>query len=727
MSRTMPGSGRQGPAAPGDGPHRALRPSSRRLRGAAWLVLLLTALGLGAAFTLGPADATTTATTGSGLPASSQSAQVSRIVGTLPSGAVAPALVVYSNADGTPLTAPQRAQIEQRAVPLGRLGLGGAPARAAYAKDRVATVAVPLRSGVGDDENAARIDTIRRTASQGLQAPLRAQVTGGPAFSADLGKVFDGADTTLLLVTASVVALLLLVTYRSPLLWVVPLLVVGAGDRLASVLVGVLAPIAGVDVDAASAGILSVLVFGAGTDYALLLVSRYRDELHLEGDRFRAMARAWRGTAPAVLASGTTVVLSLLTLLAAELTGNRGLGFAGAVGILTAMLCGLVVLPAALVLPGRGIFWPFVPRVGDPVTADRRGGWARLGRAVARRPAAVTAAGTAVLVLLASGALGLHTGLSQNDSFRSRPEAVLGQETLQSVLPAGAGDPLTVVSASAAADEVVRAARGVPGVAQVTPGERTARHAAAEVVLEDAAGTRASDAAIARLRGRLAEVPRADALVGGTTAETYDVARATARDTRVVVPLVLAIVLVVLVVLLRALVAPLLLVLTVIASYFAALGASWTLFRTVYDFPALDAGVPLLSFLFLVALGVDYNIFLIARTREDTLAGHGTRAAVLRALASTGGVITSAGILLAAVFAVLGVLPLITLTQIGVIVGVGVLLDTLLVRTVLVPALVLLTGRRFWWPGRPEEAARRPSDGPAAPDRHGATAVSGPR
>ncbi|MEU9079088.1 MMPL family transporter [Kitasatospora sp. NPDC048538] len=676
----------------------------RRPRATAWLVLLLTLVGLGAAFALGPRDATTTKATGTGLPASSQSARVAEILKGFPSGAAAPAIVVFSTTDGSPLTDAQRAVIDRRATPLGTLGLAPEAATPRLVDGKVATVAVLLPTAAGDAANTAAIDRIRSTATQDLPAPLRAEVTGGPAFRADIGKVFAGADTNLLIATASVVTVLLLLTYRSPILWLVPLLVVGAGDRVAGILVGVLAPHAGVQVDASAAGILSVLVFGAGTDYALLLVSRYRDELHLTDDRFTAMARAWRGTAPAVLASGTTVVLSLLTLLAAELTGNRGLGFAGAVGILTAMLFGLVVLPAALVLPGRRIFWPLVPQVGDPVTADRRGPWSRIGRTVAGRPGRVAVGGTAVLLLLASGALGITTGLAQADSFRRTPEAVLGQRTLAAVQPAGTADPLTLLSTTTAADQVATAARQVPGVAAVTPAGRTEHWARADVVLDAAPGTAASDHAVEQLRRTVAEVPGADALVGGATAEAYDTARANAHDTRVVVPLVLAIVLVVLIALLRALVAPLLLVATVVASYFAALGASWTIFRTVYDFPALDTNVPLLSFLFLVALGVDYNIFLIARTREDTVAGHDTRTAVLRALASTGGVITSAGILLAAVFAVLGVLPLITLTQIGVIVGIGVLLDTLLVRTVLVPALVLLTGRRFWWPGRPEGA-----------------------
>ncbi|MFD5466608.1 MMPL family transporter [Kitasatospora sp. NPDC127059] len=681
--------------------------SLRRPRATAWAVLLLTVIGLAAAFALGPRDATTTKATGTGLPASSQSAQVAEILKSFPSGAAAPAIVVYSNTDGTPLTAAQRSAIAQRATPLGALGLAPAAATPQLVDDRAATVAVLLPTGADDKQNTAAVDRIRGVAGQDLPTPLHAEVTGGPAFRADIGKVFAGADTNLLIATASVVAVLLLITYRSPVLWLLPLLVVGAGDRTAAILVGALAPHAGVQVDASAAGILSVLVFGAGTDYALLLVSRYRDELHLTEDRFTAMARAWRGTAPAVLASGTTVVLSLLTLLAAELTGNRGLGFAGAVGILTAMLFGLVVLPAALVLPGRWLFWPLVPKVGEPVTADRRGLWSRIGRAVAKRPARIALAGAGVLLLLASGALGVTTGLAQADSFRKTPESVLGQRTLAAVQPAGAVDPLALLSSNATRDQVVEAARQVPGVSSVTPGAHTDGWGRADVVLDAAPGTAASDRTIDLLRERVAGVPGSNALVGGTTAEAYDTARADTHDTRLVVPLVLTIVLIVLIALLRALVAPLLLVATVIASYFAALGASWTIFRTVYDFPALDTNVPLLSFLFLVALGVDYNIFLIARTREDTVAGHDTRRAVLRALASTGGVITSAGVLLAAVFAVLGVLPLITLTQIGVIVGIGVLLDTLLVRTVLVPALVLLTGRHFWWPGRPETSGPR--------------------
>ncbi|MFF7244646.1 MMPL family transporter [Embleya sp. NPDC008237] len=690
--------GRAGPAP---------RVPSARLgpRPIAVTVLLLTLVFVGAVFALGPSEANTPGADGANLPASSQSAKAAKIVDGPTGGGRTPVLVVYSRADGSALTEADRAVIGGRAAPLGAVGLDGVPAEAVFdPKGTVATVPVPVSDKLEGKDNDRLVATVRKVASDGVHRPLRVQVTGGPAVSADLTKVFDGADVTLLVVTALVVAVLLLVTYRSPVLWLVPLVVVAIGDRLATVVVGALAPKVDVAVDSSAAGILSVLVFGAGTNYALLLVSRYRDELRSEEDRFAAMRRALRGVVPAVLASGSTVVLSLLTLLAAELTVNRGLGFAGACGIVIAMFFGLVVLPAALVLPGRWLFWPLIPRVGDPIAADRDGVWAKLGRVVSARPVLVSVGATAVLGALACGLFGTSVGLSQNEIFRKTPESVQGAKTLQSVRPAGATQPLTVVSSAPTGAAVAKTAEGVEGVSSVEPGATFGRYAVTDVILDSTPGSSRSDATLVRLRRALADVPDAHALVGGTTAGEYDVARATDRDTRIVVPLVLAIVFGVLVLLLRALVAPALLVLTVVATYFSALGAAEMVFGTVYDFPALDDNVPLLSFLFLVALGVDYNIFLIARAREDTVAGHDTRAAILRALASTGGVITSAGILLAAVFAVLGVLPLITLTQIGVIVGAGVLLDTLVVRTVLVPALVLLTGKHFWWPGRPEGA-----------------------
>jgi hypothetical protein len=412
-----------------------------------------------------------------------------------------------------------------------------------------------------------------------------------------------------------------------------------------------------------------VLVFGAGTNYALLLVARYRDELRRREDRFAAMDRACARPRPAILASGGTVALSLLTLLFADLTSNRGLGFGGAVGVVVAMAVGLVVLPAALVLPGRWLFWPFVPRVGDPTTAERAGVWSRLGRLVARRPAVVAAGSLALLGALSLGALGASTGLALADSFREPPEAVQGQRTLERSLPAGAAAPLTVVSAPDGVDAVVAAAEGVDGVVEVRPAPVTGDLAVTSVVLDAAAGTDRSDEALVALRERLAEVPEADAAVGGETAEAYDVARATARDTRVVVPLVLVLVFLVLAVLLRALLAPLLLVLSTGGVVLLRPGRGLAGVRPGLRLPGARPGRAAAELP--VPRGARCRLQRLPRRPhpEDVLDGHPTRDAVVRALAATGGVITSAGIVLAAVFAVLGVLPIIVLTQIGVIVG----------------------------------------------------------
>jgi RND superfamily putative drug exporter len=405
-----------------------------------------------------------------------------------------------------------------------------------------------------------------------------------------------------------------------------------------------------------------------------------------------------RRTAEAILASGFTVVLAVLTLLLATVEGNRALGVAAAIGVTVAMVSALVLLPAALVLFGRGLFWPFVPRVGSPAGQGRV--WGRLGAGVARRPRAVALAAVAVLALMAAGALDVRTGLTQAEQFRVEPEAVSAARTLAGAFPAGSTQPLAVMTTPGAAEQVAAAARGVESVATAQVGQRTQAVAQVDVVLTAAPGTEASDRAIRDLRGAVAAVPGAQAAVGGPVAATLDLKDAYDRDVKIILPLILLLVAGVLVALLRSLLAPALLVLTVVASFAAAFGASWVLFSAVLGFPALDANVLLLSFLFLVALGVDYNIFLVTRAREDAVRV-GTRQGMLSALRVTGGVITSAGILLAAVFAVLGVLPLITLTQIGIIVGIGVLLDTLLVRTVLVPALAFALGERFWWPARP--------------------------
>jgi RND superfamily putative drug exporter len=671
----------------------------------AW-VLLVIALFVGGGIMATAGEVQTSNQATAALPEDAESAVAAARQQQLPSARTTTALVVYSRG-GAPLTDADLAKIEadraafRSPAPLIRSEQGQA-----------ALVTVPLPADAAADDSIGAVQRLRDTARAGLPDGLTAQVTGGAGFAADIADSFTGANTNLLIVTVVVVTVLLLVTYRSPILWIVPLTVVGVADRIASSLVAVLSRHTDLVIGDSTVGIVTVLVFGAGTNYALLLISRYREELHRFDDRREAMRRALRGAGPAVAASAATVILSLLTLLFATLRDTVALGVTAALGIGVAALFTLLVLPAALVVCGRGLFWPFVPRVGEGADPAEKGVWARIGRGVARRPRIVAALAVLLLGVLAAGIPGTRLGLSQAEQFRVEAESVDGLETLSRYFPAGSAEPAVVLSNPAQADRVVAAASATPGVAQARIAERTGTLVRIDATLTAAPATAESYRAIENLRASVAAVPGADAVVGGGDATALDVRDASRRDLTVIVPAILLVVLLVLAVLLRAVTASLLLITTVILSFAAALGAGSWLFRTVLGYPALDNPVPLFAFLFLVALGVDYNIFLTTRAREEAGA-HGTRTGMIRALGATGAVITSAGILLAAVFAVLGVLPIVTLTQIGVIVGIGVLLDTLLVRTVLVPALATLTGDRFWWPSRP---AARDEPGPAAPD-----------
>ncbi|MBO3742221.1 MMPL family transporter [Actinoplanes flavus] len=652
----------------------------------AWATLLL-ALLLGG-LVLGLAGSTETDNDpASSLPSSAESTKVAQLQKELPSGRTNPALIVVAKG-GQPLSDADLATVQALGRPI-------------LSEDRkAALITVPLAT-TGD--SAATIDAVRdlrEKASTGLPPGVTAQVTGGAGFSADLADSFSGANTKLLLVTVVVVTVLLLVTYRSPILWIIPLFVVGFADQLAAKVVALLSQHTDLAVNGSTTGIVTVLVFGAGTDYALLLISRYREELHRYENRFEAMGKALRGAGPAIAASAGTVVLALLTLVLATLKSNTALGITSAAGVAIAALFALVVLPAALVVCGRGLFWPFIPRVGESGPEDGKGMWAKVGRAVVRRPVAVTVVSAVVLGLLSLGGLGTRVGLSQTEQFRVEAESVQGLETLSKYFPAGAAGPAVILTSPDQASRVLETVSGTPGVAQARIAEETPAQVSVSAVLEAAPDTAEAFQTIRDLRANL----DGEALVGGTVATALDTRDAARRDLVVIVPVILAVVFLVLVALLRALVAPILLMITVVVSFLASLGAGSWLFRNVFDYPALDNAVPLFSFLFLVALGVDYNIFLVTRAKEEA-ATRGTRDGMVHALAVTGAVITSAGILLAAVFAVLGVLPVVTLTQIGVIVGIGVLLDTLLVRTVLVPALATLTGDRFWWPGRPAAVA----------------------
>ncbi|KRE43623.1 MMPL family transporter [Knoellia sp. Soil729] len=654
----------------------------------AGLLALFALLGAGAVIgVVGQAELTPQAT--ASLPFGSDSRAAAELSAALPEAEGSAAVVLFSS--DAPLSEAALAIIQERARTLP--GAVGAPP--AIAQDRTAaTVFVPV-TATDAAKVAEVVEALRAAAKEGLPDGVVAQVTGPAAIQADLAAVFDGANFRLLAATASVVALLLIITYRSPVLWLVPLTVVGVADQLAAVLATRTLSVFDVQWDESTIGILSVLVFGAGTDYALLLISRYRDELRHHADRRDAMARALARTAEAVLSSASTVIVGLLTLLLSAFPTTRGLGLACAVGVVVAASFVLVVLPAALVVFGRWIFWPKVPREGQPSLADSRSLWRRVGDTVSRRPVVFAASTVALLAIAATGMLSIRTGLDGADQFLQKPEAISAGERLSESFPAGSADPTTVVSRGTDPAALVATVSKVDGVASTRPVASEGGVSEIQAVLAAPPGSDAASRTVTAIRDAVADTP--DTHVGGTEAQALDSAEASGSDRLLIFPLILGLVLIALALLLRSVVAPLILVATVVATYLASLGLSWVLFTQVLGFERLDDGVPLLAFVFLVALGVDYNIFLVTRAAEEA-PGHGSREGMLRALSATGGVITSAGILLAAVFAVLGVLPLVVLAQLGVIICVGVLLDTLVVRTVLVPAISLVLGDRFWWP-----------------------------
>jgi RND superfamily putative drug exporter len=479
-------------------------------------------------------------------------------------------------------------------------------------------------------------------------------------------------------------------------LWLVPLAVIGLADRVAAVLGSAIAEAVGMQPDGSTSGITSVLVFGAGTKYALLLISRYREELGRNGDHRAALAVAVRRAGPAIIASNATVVLALLTLVFATSPSTRSLGVQAAAGLVVAAVYVLLVLPPLLGLFGKRLFWPFVPHVGaNPLTEN--GIWHRIADAVARKPGVVATVAIAALATLCTGLLSTPTGLSQTEQFRVQAESVSGYQTLAAHFPGGLTDPTGVVGPTARAADIQRSITQTPGVVSARPaGESPSGLSRWSVVLAAEPASEQAFKTIDALRNSTHAVD-ANVLVGGSDAQARDASAAAARDRMVIIPLILVVVLIVLYVLLRSALAPLVLVAVTVLSALAALGLGGWASVHLFGFPALDNTAPLFAFLFLVALGVDYTIFLVTRAREET-PGHGTRDGIVRAVSATGAVITSAGIVLAAVFCVLGVLPLIVLTQIGIIVGLGILLDTFVVRTVIIPALFTLIGPRIWWP-----------------------------
>ncbi|MFC4128230.1 MMPL family transporter [Nocardia rhizosphaerae] len=633
------------------------------------------------------------------LPSSAESARAAAAAEAFPDAGEAAAIVVATRTDGGPLTEADLAGLESTLRAAGSDAIVPAP-------DRLAVLAqVPVPADLNGFALTERIGELRTAVTTAVPDTVRVQVTGGPAFGADIADSFSGANSLLLIVTALVVMALLILTYRSPILWLVPLTVVGVADRVATGVGTALGQLTGLTFDGSTAGITSVLVFGAGTNYALLLVSRYRDELHRHRDHRDALRAAVRHAAPAIVASNVTVVLALLTLLLATLPNTRSLGAFAAAGLVVALGFVLLALPPALALCGRRIFWPYVP-VADGRDPAERGIWSAVATRVVRKPALVACAASAVLVVLATGLVTTEIGLSRTEQFRVQAESVDGLRTLAAHFPSGSSDPAVVIARSAAATEVDAELDGLAGVSRATrtgtSAEGTTRWS---VVLDAEPGSAAAFDTIEEIRTALSAVPAAAALVGGSDAEALDIRDAARRDQVLVIPLILAVVLLVLLLLLRAVPAAIVLVGVTVLSALAALGAGSRLSETVFGFPALDTNVPLFGFLFLVALGVDYTIFLVTRAREEA-AEHGTTRGMVRAVASTGAVITSAGAVLAAVFCVLGVLPLITLTQLGIVVGIGILLDTFVVRTLVVPALFALLGDAVWWPSAPARTDR---------------------
>jgi putative drug exporter of the RND superfamily len=751
------------------------------------------------------------------LPESAESTKALKATESLQNGELAPAVIIYRRESG--LTAADRrtivADVKKMAEGERFQGVIADGAKAAGGRAKAVPGQPPgyepfVGPTLSPDGKAAIVNAYIKGEGEGerILDPVKAwrdeitdrggglevKITGGAGFSADAIEVFEGINGTLLLAAVSLVIFLLIVIYRSPMFFFIPLAAVLFAETL-SRSIGYGVSELGVTINGQSSSIMSVLVLGAGTDYALLLVARYREELHREADKHVAMRTALASAGPAIFASAATVIAALLCLTIAKVNGTSGLGPIAAIGIACAALSGLTLLPALLTIFGRRAFWPFVPhtpettpseaavserarrrivegsalgalvrvvlacllvlvllplvlviwilrlvangilrllrsgkRVPSPIvgpldraiftpyeirrnrlehTADSTHGfWARIGNRVAISPRRVMGGSIAVLLVLCCGFAFFSTELTSEDSYRTEVESVEGQHLLERSFPSGTTAQTDVVVQNRADVPAVRSAvAGVEGVEAVS---RPVAEGPAGILLHatleiEPYSTEAFDL-VEPMREAAHEVAPST-LVGGPTAVEFDVRDAAGWDSIVIPPIILVVVLLILMALLRAVVAPLILIGTVILSFLAALGVGYFTFDVIFGFPGSDPSLPLFAFVFLVALGVDYNIFLISRAREETIQ-HGSRQGILRALAVTGGVITSAGIVLAGTFSVLAVLPLTFLTELGFVVAFGVLLDTFLVRSVLVPAIALTAGDKFWWPSALSKGGR---------------------
>jgi putative drug exporter of the RND superfamily len=652
------------------------------------------------------------------LPAKAESTKVLNLQGHFQSPNIFTAVVVYDRPSG--LTGADRAKAAADAAQFTHVAgvvtsqvAGPFTARDGKAIETV----VPVNLGSkGWNGASAAVTSLRGIASAHANG-LATHIAGPLGSAADSANSFKGIDGILLVATLIVVIALLLITYRSPVLWLLPVMSAGIALTSAEALIYLLAKHAGLTVNAQSAGILYVLVFGAGTDYALLLTARYREELRRHSDRHEAMALALRRAGPAIVASAGTVILSLLTLSIAELNSTKSLGPVLAIGVGVALVAMMTLLPALLVIFGRWIFWPVKPSYGsaEPTT---KGIWANVGRRIASRPRIVWIGTAVVLGAMALGLTGLKaSGLTAAESFVGHhPDSVVGQTVIDQNFPAGAGQPVVVVGNVAQSAQLLTAVRNTPGITGVTAPVTRVGHTWLQGTLTAPPDSQAAFSTIDRVRDAVHAVPGANAMVGGNTAITLDIARAADHDRNVIIPIILVLVFLILGLLLRAVVAPIMLIATVALSFAAALGVSSLFFNHVFNYGNADNSFPLFVFVFLVALGIDYNIFLMTRVREEA-AKHGARPGALTGLSATGGVITSAGAVLAGTFAALSTLPVTFLAELGFAVAFGVLLDTIVVRSVLVTALNLDLGRWVWWPSRlfrqpvpePEQLEEQPS------------------
>lgn len=660
-------------------------------RGARWIILIATLLVLAAAGPLiGQFESSQRNDQLDFLPKSSQSVVVAKAQQKLGDDGIAAVVAISGKVDKATI-----GQVKKTQAELAGEGFPFLAPPVVSPDKRVVIFSNEIPISRESSELRERVKELSDTVHKNLDQPGREVAISGPAGSlADALEIFGSIDSTLLLFTAALVFVLLLLIYRSPIFWAIPLATVGVAEGVARAS-GTLLAESGFTVSGQAAGIMSVLVFGAGTDYALLLVARYREELHRHSKVKDAVAVALRQTAPTILASAATVIAGLLCLSVASLEATAGLGPAGALGVAAAALSSLIVLPALLLIGGRKAFWPFIPRLGGK--GSESGPWMAIARRLQRRPRPYWISSLAILLILASGLVFLNNDLTSADSFRKETESAQGQKIIASAFPAGAAKPADILVLPGTETKTVeRELKDNNLVAAVRPVDSSPEVGTLlAATLKSDPGSKEAYRDIDLLRQQLNGDFAGKVFVGGSSAQEADLRKAVAEDNKKIIPLIVIVVFLILVLLLRALVLPLLLMITVLISFAASLGVTAVVFSGA---PGLSPSLPLYAFVFLVALGVDYNIFLAARTREERLSGKSTSQSMLISLAVTGAVITSAGIVLAGTFAILGVLPIWDLTQIGFAVAFGVLLDTFLVRSILVPSLTFSLKEKVWLP-----------------------------